>query len=250
MARARIARGAPDAAAGTRIPDLHLPILGNIVPSMGIKSVSHHRQPRISEAAALYASANLSDALFTSTRQRVLACLFGAPGRSYTVSELIQTTGAGSGAVQRELARLTGSGLLTMAQAGNQKHYRANPDSPIHDELAAIVRKTFGLAAPLRAALAPLADRIDAAFVYGSVAKRSDTAASDIDLLIVSDPLTYADAMTALHPLMQRLGREINPTLYSRDELRKRIAAGNSFVTRVLAQPRLWLIGSDDAIAA
>jgi len=86
--------------------------------------------------------------------------------------------------------------------------------------------------------------------VYGSVAKRSDTAASDIDLLIVSDPLTYADAMTALHPLMQRLGREINPTLYSRDELRKRIAAGNSFVTRVLAQPRLWLIGSDDALAA
>lgn len=135
-----------------------------------------------------------------------------------------------------------------MAQPGKQTRYRANPDSPVHDELAAIVRKTFGLAAPLRAALAPLADRIDAAFVHGSVAKRSDTAVSDP--LIVSDPLTYADAMTALHPLMQRLGREINPTLYSRDELRKRIAAGTSFVTRVLAQPRLWLIGSDAVLAA
>lgn len=207
-------------------------------------------KPRVSEAAALYASANLSDALFTATQQRVLGCLFGQPGRSFSISELIQTTGAGSGAVQRELARLTGSGLLSVEQVGKQKLYRANPASPIHDEIVAIVRKTFGLAMPLRDALTPLADRLHAAFVFGSVAKGTDTASSDIDLLLVSDALTYADAMAALHPLMERLGREINPTLYTRAELRKRIAEGNSFVTRVLAQPRLWLIGSDDALAA
>ena len=207
-------------------------------------------KPRVSEAAALYASANLSDALFTATQQRVLGCLFGQPGRSFSISELIQTTGAGSGAVQRELARLSGSGLLSVEQLGKQKLYRANPASPIHDEIVAIVRKTFGLAMPLRDALMPLADRLHAAFVFGSVAKGSDTASSDIDLMLVSDALTYADAMAALHPLMERLGREINPTLYTRAELRKRIAEGNSFVTRVLAQPRLWLIGSDDALAA
>jgi len=212
---------------------------------MGMK-----QSTRISEAAAIYASANLSDALFTATQQRVLGCLFGQPGRSFTVSELIQITGAGSGAVQREVARLAGSGLLNMAQVGNQKRYRANPQSPIHDELATIVRKTFGLAAPLREALLPIADAITAAFVFGSVAKGQDTASSDIDLMLVSDALTYADAMAALHPLMERLGREINPTLYTRAELRKRIAEGNSFVTRVLAQPRLWLIGNDDALAA
>ena len=207
-------------------------------------------KPRVSEAAALYASANLSDALFTATQQRVLGCLFGPPGRSFSISELIQTTGAGSGAVQRELARLSGSGLLSVEQLGKQKLYRANPASPIHDEIVAIVRKTFGLAMPLRDALTPLADRLHAAFVFGSVAKGTDTASSDIDLMLVSDALTYADAMAALHPLMERLGREINPTLYTRAELRKRIAEGNSFVTRVLAQPRLWLIGSDDALAA
>ena len=207
-------------------------------------------KPRVSEAAALYASANLSDALFTATQQRVLGCLFGQPGRSFSISELIQTTGAGSGAVQRELARLSGSGLLSVEQLGKQKLYRANPASPIHDEIVAIVRKTFGLAMPLRDALMPLADRLHAAFVFGSVAKGTDTASSDIDLLLVSDALTYADAMAALHPLMERLGREINPTLYTRAELRKRIAEGNSFVTRVLAQPRLWLIGNDDALAA
>lgn len=224
---------------------MHLPNSGNNLPDMGIQ-----HKPRISEAAALYASANLSDALFTATQQRVLGCLFGQPGRSFSISELIQTTGAGSGAVQRELARLAGSGLLTVEPLGKQKLYRANPDSPIHDELVAIVRKTFGLAMPLREALAPLADHLHAAFVYGSVAKGRDTASSDIDLMLVSDALTYADAMAALHPLMERLGREINPTLYTRAELRKRIADGNSFITRVLAQPRLWLIGSDDALAA
>lgn len=226
-------------------PSLHLPISGIIMPDVGIDS-----KTRISEAAALYASASLSDSLFTTTQQRVLGCLFGQSGRRFSVSELIQTTGAGSGAVQREVARLAGSGLLAVEHIGKQKLYRANPASPIHDELVAIVHKTFGLATPLREALAPLADRLHAAFVYGSVAKGSDTAASDIDLMLVSDELTYADAMAALHPLMERLGREINPTLYTRDNLRKRITDGNSFVTRALAQPRLWLIGSDDVLAA
>ncbi len=212
---------------------------------MGMK-----QSTRISEAAAIYASANLSDALFTATQQRVLGCLFGQPGRSFSVSELIQITGAGSGAVQREVARLAGSGLLNMAQVGNQKRYRANPQSPIHDELATIVRKTFGLAAPLREALLPIADAITAAFVFGSVAKGQDTASSDIDLMLISESLTYGEAMAALHPVAEQLDRTINPTLYSPAELKQRIATGNSFVTRVLAQPRIWLLGGEHELAA
>lgn len=212
---------------------------------MGMK-----QSTRISEAAAIYASANLSDALFTATQQRVLGCLFGQPGRSFSVSELIQITGAGSGAVQREVARLAGSGLLNMAQVGNQKRYRANPQSPIHDELATIVRKTFGLAAPLREALLPIADAITAAFVFGSVAKGQDTASSDIDLMLISESLTYGEVMAALHPVAEQLDRTINPTLYSPAELKQRIATGNSFVTRVLAQPRIWLLGGEHELAA
>lgn len=212
---------------------------------MGIKQGN-----RISEAAALYASANLSDALFTATQQRVLGCLFGQPGRSFSVSELIQITGAGSGAVQREVARLAGSGLLTMEQLGNQKRYRANPDCPIHDELAGIVRKTFGLANPLREALQPMAEAITAAFVYGSVAKGQDTARSDIDLMLISESLTYGEVMAALHPVAEQLGRTINPTLYSPAELKQRLASGNSFITRVLAQPRIWLLGVEHELAA
>lgn len=190
--------------------------------------------------------AGLADALFTQTQQRVLGWVFGQPQRTFTVSELIASTGAGSGAVQRELAKLVASGLLTVKPVGNQKHYQANPAAPIHDELVAIVQKTFGLAEPLREALSPLADRIDAAFLYGSVAKGTDTAASDIDLMVVSDTIGYADVVLALDEIGRWLGRAINPTIYSRAELGKRVKDENAFVTRVLQQPKLWLIGGMD----
>lgn len=192
----------------------------------------------------------LADALFSSTQQRVLGFLFGQPERSFFANELIGLVGAGSGAVQRELKRLSDSGLVTVTRRGNQKHFQANPASPIFDELCAIARKTFGLAGPLREALAPLAGRIDAAFVYGSIAKKSDTAASDIDLMVVSDDLTYADLFAALEALALELGRAVNPTVYTRAELARRVADGNAFVTRVLAQPKLWVIGDEHALPA
>lgn len=112
-------------------------------PGINVPDMGTNHPGKASEAATRYANANLSDALFTTTQQRVLARLFGGPGSSYSVRELIQATGSGSGAVQRELARLSGSGLLLVQQVGNQKRYRANPDAPIHDEIVSIVRKTL-----------------------------------------------------------------------------------------------------------
>ena len=193
---------------------------------------------------------NLADALFSTIQQRVLAYLFGQPQRSFFSTELIRLAGGGSGAVQRELARLAESGLVTVKRVGTQKHYQANPKSPIYAELCGIAQKTVGLAEPLREALAPLAKQIKAAFVFGSIAKRSDTAASDIDLMVVSDSLTYADLFAAIERATTRLGREVNPSVYSRRELARRVKQGNAFVTRVLAQPKIWLIGTEDELAA
>jgi predicted nucleotidyltransferase len=193
---------------------------------------------------------SLADALFSTTQQRVLGLLFGQPERSFYATELIGLARAGSGAVQRELARLEQSGLVTVRRLGTQKHYQANPESPLFRELAGIARKTVGLAEPLREALAPFASRVSAAFVYGSVAKRRDTAASDIDLMVVSDGLTYAQLFEALEPLAARLGRTINPTVYSRRELARRRNEDNVFVTRVLAQPKIWIIGTEDDLPA
>ena len=223
-----------------------MPNLGMIMPKLGMSRSTALSRPKSASNAR---RASLADALFTGTQQRVLALLFGHPGRSFYATELIGLAGAGSGAVQRELARLSQSGLITAQPLGNQKHYQANTASPVFAELSAIVQKTFGLAEPLRAALAPLAKRIGAAFVYGSVAKQQDTASSDVDLMIVSDTVTYPDLYSALESVSQRLGRTVSPTIYTHKELAKRIKSGESFVTRVLEQPKIWLIGSEDDLA-
>ena len=206
------------------------------------------------EAPAKYSVAKqpahgLADALFTTTQQRVLGALYGQPQRSFTVSELIAFIGAGSGAVQRELAKLVASGLLTMQPVGNQKRYQANPAAPIHDELVGIVQKTVGLAEPLRVALQPLASKITAAFVFGSIAKRNDTARSDIDLMVVSARVGYPDVLTALADVEERLGRKINPVIYSPAEFSKR-KSDNAFIKRVLEQPKIWLIGGEGDLRA
>lgn len=192
---------------------------------------------------------SLADALFSGTQQRVLGLLFGQPDRSFYATELISLAGAGSGAVQRELARLAQSGLVTVKPVGNQKHYQANPASPIFEELCGVVRKTVGLAEPLRAALAPLAAQIKAAFVYGSIAKKEDTARSDIDLMLVSDTLTFADTILALQSASALLGREVNPNIFTLQDFAKRLKEGSSFVSRVMAQPKIWLIGGPDDLA-
>jgi predicted nucleotidyltransferase len=204
---------------------------------------------RSAKAAGATRHASLAAALFSTTQQRVLGLLFGQPERSFYANELMALTGGGSGAVQRELARLTASELVTQQVIGRQKHYQANPRAPIYAELCGIARKTMGLAEPLRQALAPMASRIHAAFVYGSVAKGQDTASSDIDVMIVSDELTYPDVFAALEDATGNLGREVKPTIYSRKLWAQRSMRGDSFLKRVQAQPRIWLIGGDDAIA-
>ena len=195
-------------------------------------------------------NAGLSEALFSKTQRKLLGLLFGHPDRSYFANEIVRHANSGIGAVQRELERLTRVGLLTVEAVGNQKHYRVNRASPVFEELRGLVNKTFGVTDVLRDVLAPLSDKISAAFVYGSLAKGTDTAASDIDLMVVSSSLTYADLFAALEPATTVLGRTVNPSVYTPKELARRMKQGNAFVKRVLAQQKLWLIGSDDDLAA
>ena len=210
--------------------------MGIKMPKMGTKENSKAPASRTS----------LAGALFSGTQQRVLGLLFGQPDRSFYATELINLAGVGSGAVQRELARLAQSGLVTVKPVGNQKHYQANPASPIYAELCGVVRKTVGLAEPLREALAVLAPQIKAAFVYGSIAKKEDTANSDIDLMLVSDTLTFGDTILALQTATEQLGREVNPNIFTRQDFAKRLKEGGSFVSRVMDQPKIWLIGGPD----
>jgi len=210
-----------------------------INPNMGMKPSTSPPQ-----------AASLADALFPRVRQRVLALLYGNPGRSFFLNEVVALAQSGTGAVQRELASLAQAGLLTVTAQGNQKHYQANVASPVFDELRGLVLKTSGLVDVLRAALAPISAHIDAAFVYGSVAKQQDTAQSDVDVLIVSEDLGYADVFGTLEHAATTLGRKVNPTLYTRADMAKRVKQGNAFITRVLKQPKMWLIGNEESLHA
>jgi predicted nucleotidyltransferase len=193
-------------------------------------------------------SAGIADALFSTVQQRVLALIFADPERDHSTLEVIRAVQSGRGAVQRELARLEQSGLVIAAEVGNQRRYRANRASPIFDELRGIVLKTVGLTEPLRTALRPLSDKIDVAFVFGSVAKGTDSARSDIDLLLIADEINYSDVYGVAQDVERVLDRQVNPTIMSRLDWKERIKEGNAFVLRVLAQPKVFVLGSDDEL--
>jgi predicted nucleotidyltransferase len=189
---------------------------------------------------------SLASALFSNVQQRVLGLIFGNPGRSFYTSEIIRSVHSGRGAVARELARLEQTGLISAERIGNQKHYQANRASPIFDELRGIVLKTVGLTEPLKQSLAPYSDKIKVAFVYGSIAKGTDTARSDIDLMVIGDDLTYADLYAGLQNAEKVLNRTVNPTFLSFDDWQRKLGSKDSVIAKIAAQPKLFLFGAED----
>ena len=188
----------------------------------------------------------LADALFTPVQQRVLGLLFGQPDRRFQGAELIRLANAGTGAPHRLLVRLASCGLVRVDAVGRQKFYQANPVAPIHQELVALVRKTVGLREPLREALMPLADDIELAFVFGSVAAGQDGAGSDIDLMVVAHSLDYTTLFEALQPAEQTLDRPVNPNIVSPGEWTSKRRHKDGFIARVATRPRLPVIGEDE----
>jgi predicted nucleotidyltransferase len=191
---------------------------------------------------------SISDALFSKVQQRVLALIFGHPERSFYTSEIVRRIHSGTGAVERELSRLQRSGLVSVERIGNQKHFRANRESPVFGELQSLVLKTVGLTEPLRKALEPYSDKIKAAFVYGSVAKGSDTAQSDIDLMVIGDELSYSDLYTALQNAEGLLQRKVSPLFLSTKDWKRKAPQKDSFANKVTAQPKLFIFGSEKDI--
>lgn len=191
---------------------------------------------------------NISDALFSKVRQRVLGLIYGRPDADFHTNEIIRLTHSGSGAVQRELDNLAAADLVIVKRVGNQKRYQANRSACLYAELRSIVLKTFGLANILQDALKPIEKKIHIAFIYGSIAKQQDNAASDIDLMLISDKLTYADVFKLLEQPESLLGRKINPTFYSPLEWTRKHKARNNFIVKILEQPKIFLIGTENEL--
>ena len=193
-------------------------------------------------------TASISDLLFPNQyRRKVLGLLLMRPDQQIHLRELARVIGAAPGTLKKELDALCGVGLLRAERVGNQVRFCANTAHPVFPELQALIRKTIGLADALRLSLAPLAGRIDAAFVFGSMASGTESAGSDIDLMVVGDA-GFAEIVDVTYAAQATLGREINPKVMSASEWQAKKAERNAFLQDVLNKPRIMLIGDADAL--
>jgi DNA-binding transcriptional ArsR family regulator len=208
-----------------------MPDMGIIIPIMGM---------------TLY-DKNLSAFLFNKTRRALLALLFSHPDESFYVNQVLQSLNAGSGAVQRELKMMTSAGIITRERRGNLVYYRANPKNPIFNEIKAIVNKTFGVADTIRESLDSIRDKIVVAFIFGSVAARTETRVSDIDLMIIGE-VDFGDVASAISGAQDFLKREINPVVYPAHEFQKKIKENHHFVKSVLGAEKIFVIGDENEL--
>ena len=183
---------------------------------------------------------SISDSLFSKTQQKVLGLLFMKPKRSFYLNEVVRHAKAGKGAVQRELLKLESSGLVLTTSLGNQKHFQANQQSPVFKDLRALIIKTFGIREIIANCLQSNATQINRAFIFGSIAKGTDNANSDIDLMVVSDQLDFHSLFEILHPAELQLGRTIQPTLYRTEEFVQK--KDTEFMRRIFEAPTIPVI--------
>lgn len=165
------------------------------------------------------------------------------PETSYHVRELARLTGTTPGTLHKELSRLAEVGLLQREKLGNQVRYQANRECPVFSELASLFRKTSGLVDVLADALRPLQPAPELALVFGSLARGDENTRSDVDLLLIAD-CGFGDAIKALYPAQTILQREINPVLYTSVEFARQVEAKDGFVLNILANPKLFVIGT------
>ncbi len=192
-------------------------------------------------------AAPLAATLFGQTRRRILALLFGQTDQEFFVREIARATDTAPGAVQREVTLLHTAGIIARRTRGKHVFYRADRQCPVFPELESIIAKTIGLVGVLRHALKPLHNRIDAAFVFGSMARAEATSESDVDLFVVGD-LAFRDIVECVRAAEAKLSRDVNPVVQSAQEFGKRAAAADHFLLGVLRQPKLFVFGGEDEL--
>ena len=202
--------------------------MGKIIPEMG-KNMNENL---------------LCSGLFGKTRQAVLALLYGQADSSFYTKQIMDAVKIGRGTVQRELKNLTSAGIITREVQGRQVYYRANENCPIFNELKSIVRKTFGIADVIRQSLETAADKIQVAFIFGSVARSADDRKSDIDVMVVGR-ISFGDVVSLLSPAEEKLGREVNAVVYPLSEFKQKVRGDHHFVKTVLEGEKIFLIGDE-----
>jgi predicted nucleotidyltransferase len=188
---------------------------------------------------------SVGDLLFGQTRGRVLALLYGVPDETFFVRQIARQVETSVGTVQRELSLLANAGLIKRSAVGTQVFYLANQEHPEFPELRALLAKTTGVFQMFKAALAPLSARVSLAFIYGSVARGEEKAASDIDLMVIG-AISLDEVLEAVGPVERQLRRPVNPTISSLEDVMARLHEGNHFLESLKKSKRVFLIGDED----
>jgi predicted nucleotidyltransferase len=197
--------------------------------------------------SAINNNESLSATLFGKTRRAVLALLYSHTDESFYLRQITRAAGSGMGAVQRELKKLSESGIILRTTRGKQIYYKANPDCPIYDEIKSLVMKTAGIGEILKAAFVPLTDLINVAFLFGSLVRGDERSSSDVDVLVVGN-VSFAEVVSVLEQVQETIRREINPIVYPPKEFRSKLAAKHHFLKTTLDSPKFFLIGDKNEL--
>jgi len=187
-------------------------------------------------------NSSVLSSLFPHVRQGVLAATFTQPEKWWYLSELADRLRTRPSSLQRELSALVASGILAHRREGKRAYFKAQTESPVFRELQQLFEKTAGLLPILEGMLKPFGDKLQCAFVYGSVARRREHTMSDVDLMVIGR-IGLADLSPALRKVEERLGREVNVTAYSPEEFRGKVGSGDHFLTAVLRGHKQFVKG-------
>ena len=208
-----------------------VPNKGTIVPNMGTAKKQ----------------GDLTSVLFGKTRQALLSLFYSQPEESFYLRQVVRAADVGQGTVQRELQQLSEGGIIKRTKRGQQVYYQANRDCPVFAELRGLIMKTAGLADVLKKALKPLAKKIQVAFVYGSFAANTAKASSDVDLMVIGS-CSFGEVTDAIFKTQDKLGREVNPSVYPAGEFKEKSATGHHFIKTVMAGAKIFLIGDENEL--
>jgi len=181
-------------------------------------------------------------------RAKILGWLFLHPDERFFIRQLKGLLGEDPTNLSRELSKLEKMDILICQTEGRQKYFQANRRSPVFSELEALIKKTVGLADILKESLKPLAGRIEIAFIFGSVVKGVPQIQSDIDIMIIGS-CSFADAANAMTSIQNKIGREINPSVYPVAEFKQKVKSKHHFICTVVREPKIFLIGDEDELA-
>ena len=189
----------------------------------------------------------LADLLSSRARSEIFRLLFGGSEEELHGREIQRRSGLNDSTIRQELRKLVRLDLVWRRKESNRVYYRAKTENPLYPEIRNLVLKTSGLGDVLRLALRD--QRIHIAFVFGSIASGEEKAGSDVDLMVIGN-LGLRDLSRLLSGVADKVGREINPHVLHDHEFRRRIQAGEHFVSTIIREPKIFIIGSKDELEA